>query len=266
MDSKLYKTCYNALTDHEDVLLLSQKYEIPAGVLSTILNQKVVTLVKRSYRQFNEKENEFVACWKAGETFLDLAKKCGYPPTLVMSVILKKNGYNKKQIAAFYKNPTGIQNPRIRSELLEALDADYYFSPRAHKMQEIKGKAGEEIISGWLKLKECEFLCEDEIRASGPGKTPDFVLKKPIRISGHEIHWVESKALFGDMAEHKHYEKNQFLEYSEIYGTGLVVYWFGFISEITENLPDNYHVVDFSFFKEDLGDQVEKLLNYSIYW
>ncbi|MDV0447764.1 hypothetical protein MsAg5_16780 [Methanosarcinaceae archaeon Ag5] len=184
MDSTLYKTCYDALKSHDDVIRLSQKYNLPVGVLSSILNQKVVQVVKKSYHQMNKKENEIVNDWISGVSFLDLAKRHKYPPTLISTLILKKIGYNKKEIAALYKNPKEAQNSRIRKELMEALNSDYYFSPRAHKMQEVKGKAGENIVSLWLTLKNCDFMSEDEIRANGPGKTPDFVLKKPICISG----------------------------------------------------------------------------------
>ncbi|WNY25956.1 hypothetical protein MsAc7_15280 [Methanolapillus millepedarum] len=185
MDSALYKTCYDTLKSHDDVIALSNKYGIPIGVLSTILNQKVVQTVKKSYHLLAKKESEIVHDWVSGVSFLELAKKHKYPPTLIATVILRKIGYNKKEVAALYKNPKEAQNARIRKELSEALNADYYFSPRAHKMQEIKGKAGEEIISLWLKLKNSEFLSENEIRANGPGKTPDFVLKQPICISDH---------------------------------------------------------------------------------
>ncbi|WNY25957.1 hypothetical protein MsAc7_15290 [Methanolapillus millepedarum] len=66
--------------------------------------------------------------------------------------------------------------------------------------------------------------------------------------------------------EHKHYEKNQFSEYTRLYGSGLVVYWFGFLAEILEDQSDGYLIVDASLFKEELGARVEYLLNFAIHW
>jgi hypothetical protein len=267
MDSKFYHQLYEALHSHADVEKLSQKYNIGCGTLSSILNQKIVEDVKKSHHKFVRKEQKIVAEWKAGKTFSELGKIYHHPATLISSLILQNLGYSKKEIRSFYKNPISIENFRIRNELKDSLDSDYYFSPRAHQLQEEKGRIGENIVSSWLKNKCCDFICENDMRAEGHvGKTPDFLLKKSIKIRDSEICWIESKAMFGELKEHRYYEKKQFSAYHDCYGDGLVVYWFGFETDILKEKEDGYQIADFEFFKKDVPEHVNKILNYVIHW
>jgi len=267
MESKLYKFFYESLHSHDDVEELSKKYGISCGILSSILDQKVVEEVKKSHYRLKNKENKLVSEWNEGSSFLELAKKYNYPPTLISSLILLNIGYKKQEIRNYYKNPNLVQDMRIRRELSESLNADYHFSPRAHRLQEEKGKMGERLISFWLQKKKCEFECEDEMRAVGlPGKTPDFLLKKSIKIRDRDVCWIESKALFGELKEHRNYEKKQFLEYSKCYGDGLVVYWFGFETDILKEKENGYQVADFELIRNDFPGSVNRFLTSVSRW
>jgi len=267
MDSKLYKFFYESLHSHEDVEELSQKYGVCRGILSSILDQKVVEDVKKSHYRLKSKEDKLVLEWNEGSSFLELAKKYNYPPTLISSLILLNIGYRKGEIRNYYKNPNLIPDKRIRQELNESLNADYYFSPRAHRLQEEKGKTGEKLISFWLQQKKCEFKCEDDMRAGGlAGKTPDFLLKNSIKIRNCDVCWIESKALFGDLKEHRNYEKKQFLEYAKCYGDGLVIYWFGFETDILKEKEDGYQVVDFELIRNDFPGLVNRFLTSVAHW
>ena len=267
MDSKLYHFFYESLNSFEDIEEFSKKYNVNCGTLSSILNQKVVEDVKKSHYRLKRKEEKLAAEWTDGKTFLELSKKYNYPSTLVSSLILHNLGHSKREIRNYYKNPKEIENQRIKKELSESLNADYFFSPRAHKLQEEKGKTGEKLISFWLQKKQLEFVCEKDMRAEGcAGKTPDFLLKRPVRIFDCDVCWIESKALFGELKEHKHYEKRQFLQYSNCYGDGLVIYWFGFETDILKEKKDGYQIVDCDFFKKDLPERVNHFLTSMVHW
>jgi hypothetical protein len=267
MDSKLYHFFHESLTSFEEIEDFSQRYNICCGTLSSILNQKIVEDVKKSHYRFKRKEEKLVKEWNDGKTFLDLAKKYNYPSTLISTMILQNIGYGKREIKNFYKTPKRIENQRIKKELTESLNADYFFSPRAHKLQEEKGKIGEKLISFWLQKKHCEFVCENDMRAEGrEGKTPDFLLKKPVTVSGRDVCWIESKALFGELKEHKNYEKKQFSEYAKCYGDGLVVYWFGFETDILKEKKEGYQIHDFELFQKDLPERVSRFMTYKIHW
>jgi len=267
MDSKLYRFFYESLNSHEDVAELSHKYGVCCGTLSSILDQKVVDSVKKSHHRLKSKEKKLVMEWNQGVSFLDLAKKYQYPATLISSLILRNIGYSKKRIRNCYKDPTLIEDKRIRLELDESLNADYFFSPRAHRLQEEKGKTGEKLISLWLRKKKCDFKCEAEMRSKDRfGKTPDFLLKQSIKIRGREVFWIESKALFGELREHRNYEKNQFSAYSKCYGDGLVVYWFGFETDILKEMDNGYQIADSELFNKDLPERVSRFLTYMTHW
>lgn len=267
MDSKRYRFFYDSLNSHEDVQKYSKKYDVCCGTLASILNQKVVEDVKKNHYQFARKTDKIVSQWENGKSFLRLSQEYQYPATLISTLVLENLGYSRKEIRFFYKNPKLLQNIRIQKELMESLDKDYFFSPRAHQLQDEKGQIGENLLSAWLEKKSLDFICENDMREEGhTGKTPDFLLKKPIRIHDQEISWIESKALFGELKEHKHYEKKQFKKYADCFGGGLVVYWFGYETDILKEKDERYMIADSNLFKKDLPERVRSFLNYVVHW
>ena len=43
------------------------------------------------------------------------------------------------------------------------------------------------------------------------------------------VHWIDSKACFGDERTHKQHLDGQYSTYWNRYGTGMVIYWFGYL-------------------------------------
>lgn len=92
-------------------------------------------------------------------------------------------------------------------------------------------------------------------------KTPDFLLSEPIMIDGKKIFWIESKAMFGDEKEHKHYTKKQFSHYEQMSGHGLIVYWYGFL----DTLESNGHIIKCHQFFKGFENEVNELLNFGVH-
>ena len=102
----------------------------------------------------------------------------------------------------------------------------------------------EKLLHNTLTEKDIAYYHEDVLRKQGYDKTPDFKLVVPILANSQVIHWIESKALFGDEESHSSYLENQFWSYTNRFGPGLVIYWFGFINELDVNVERGLSLSD----------------------
>lgn len=73
------------------------------------------------------------------------------------------------------------------------------------------------------------------LRLGGKSRPP--LAQVPICIKGgdsqwHMVHWIDSKASFGDDRTHAQQMEGQYATYVNRYGPGCVIYWFGFISDL----------------------------------
>ena len=262
MDIDTYSKIRDLLNSSEDIENVSQDFSQPVGVISAILSQKIVSNVKKIHGRIKSKSKTHVTTWKRGDTILNIANRNGIPATLMASMILKEMGHSKKYLNGMFKDPNRIPTQRLKDEIIQALNSDHSFSPRAHRIQTEKGVLGESIIEKWLESHNIEYRNENELRNSGLTKTPDCLLDEPLNIDGTKVSWIESKALFGDEAEHKHYSNKQFKHYEEEYGQGMVIYWYGHLDSLT---LDGHLIKNYEFFDEN-SDDVQTLLDLGCYW
>ena len=73
-------------------------------------------------------------------------------------------------------------------------------------------------------------------------------------IDGMKIHWIESKASFGDDIELRKNVRRQLKPYTDLFGTGAVVYWFGFVEGIEP--PEGVMLLPGTFFDDCRRDHV----------
>ncbi|MCL7411039.1 MAG: C15orf41 family protein [Methanosarcinaceae archaeon] len=262
MDIDTYLKIRDSLNSSEDVEHVSEDIAQPVGVITAILSQKIVSNVKKTHGRIKSKSKWLLLEWDRGDTILNIANRNNIPATLMASIILKEMGHSKKYINEMFNDPNNIQEKRLKDEIVQALNSDYFFSPQAHQIQTEKGKMGESVIEKWLNDNNIEYRNENDLRDSGATKTPDCVLNEPLNIDGTEVSWIESKALFGDEAEHKHYSKKQFKHYEEEYGQGMVVYWYGYLDSLT---LDGHLIKNYEFFDEN-SDDVQTLLDLGCCW
>ncbi len=201
------------------------RFSHPKPILSSILSQKIVERVKARHPIYVKRMDEIAECWrKRGK----LPSWFVAPPMVKAKLLMKALGYTKSEIRRLTADPDKIEDEELKSLVWKAVTTDFIYSPIATKFNQIKGRIGEEIIERWLESLGVNFMTEEELRRNG-GKTPDFLLEKPIRINGFDVRWIESKAMFGDLSVHSHYWRRQFYEYIRQFGSGMVVYWFGHI-------------------------------------
>jgi len=75
------------------------------------------------------------------------------------------------------------------------------------------------------------------------------------------INWIESKASFGDCESHSKYLKDQLTCYENRFGTGIVIYWFGFQEQILTQKNSNLIVLDHFPSKQQLTTFQDLKLN-----
>lgn len=259
MDCRTYELIYKKLNILENIHELSQEYVQYTSTISNIFHQKVVRNVRKNHSRMVRMAPALVRSWEKGASIKEIADKHEFPPVLTASIILREMGLNSKSVI---KNPDILFDKRLKNEVNHAIDTDFCFSPKAHVIQSSYGEMGEELIRIWLKEDGLDFLTESDLNREPNAKTPDFLLHEPMRINGSKVRWIESKAVFADEIEHNRYQKKQFQFYEDIYGPGMVVYWYGFLDTLT---PGNYIITDYTFF-EDKDCDLDRLLNHAVMW
>ena len=154
-----------------------------------------------------------------------------------------KMRFSKKKTKEIMKNTNLVKNnKRLKEELDEVIGRDELYTPRSHDKQSAEGNRKEDSIAKWLDGKNVEYFTENDLRAGTvEGKTPDFLLMKPIEWHGDEYNWIESKASFGDEYIHRKNHRGQVSDYVELYGQGILVYWYGYLDNLKSR---GYTIVD----------------------
>ena len=173
----------------------------------------------------------------------ELALEVDFPPVLLANFLMLKMRFSKKRTKEIMKNTNLVKkNSRLKEELDEIIGRDELYTPRSHDKQSAEGNRREDLIGEWLDEKDIPYFTEEDLRAGTvEGKTPDFLLKKPINWHGDEYNWIESKASFGDEYIHRKNHGGQVSQYVELYGQGILVYWYGYLDSLKSR---GYTIID----------------------
>ncbi|MDD5111807.1 MAG: TPD domain-containing protein [Candidatus Altiarchaeota archaeon] len=233
MDSKLYKTVYERLAVGSDLGELSSTYGINIDTLNALLHQKIVRETMHNHHKIQSNAHTLAQQWKCGEPIMTISEKLNFPPVMTAWLILSARGISRSQFRAILRNPKGITDHRLQKELTDALKKDIVYSPEAIAERTAKGKMVEDTVNLYLTSLGMKFITEQEARQKNHAKTPDFLLNGALKFQDQAVRWVECKASFGDEFEVKRDYRKQLRHYASLYGSGLVVYWYGFIDGIT---------------------------------
>jgi hypothetical protein len=249
MKKSEYKRLYDELNMPEDVDRLAKETSLDRELLLVLYTQKTVRLATKRFYKVKHRAKSLLKKWNEGRSFLSLSRELKFPPILTSYLILLENNISRKKFWDLVKNPESIKDSRLRKEIIEVIKRDIVYSPDGNEMQYERGKMGEKRLCDWLDKQRLRYETEEELKGQH-SKTPDALLAKPLITNGMRIRWIESKASFGDEIEIHRNTKRQLRAYTELFGQGMVVYWFGFIEGI--HPPRNVLVVDGSFFEKDL--------------
>jgi hypothetical protein len=252
MKKSEYKRLSDLLHDQGDIEHVARENGLDKELILVLYTQKTVRHATKRFYKVKHKSKVLLKRWNEGSSFLSLSKEMDFPPILMAYILLLESGITRKKFWDYVKNPDKIRDNRLRKEIAEIVKRDIVYSPEGNEMQYERGKMGERRLCEWLDRHNLKYKTEDDLKGQY-SKTPDALLSQPFKTNGMNIHWIESKASFGDEVEIRRNTKRQLRAYTEMFGEGMVVYWFGFIEGVHH--PKSVLVVDGSFFDKDLDSE-----------
>lgn len=228
MDRPTYQRLYDALAKYEDVHRIAHAEEIDEELLFVIHTHRVTRDATRRFYVVRRQVPRMVGQWKHGRAILDIAREWNFPPVLMGQQMLGELGIPRKKIWQTFLHPESAPSPRIRHEVEELLRHDMIYSPQGMELQRERGRQGEERLQRWLATHGIGFRTEKDLRGKY-AKTPDALLDNPIVVYGQKLTWIESKANFGDDVELRKNLRRQLAPYTQMFGEGAVVYWYGYV-------------------------------------
>lgn len=201
--------------------------------LLSILIQKMTTLTRSTVHLHRKPDAvaSYLSRFDAGVRLTQMAEEVRLPPSMLARVVIEARcGLRKgsKEIGALIKHPEMIGDARLRDEVRDAVAADPYYGPDADTTRRLVGLEYEIRLQQLLRARAIPFASEDELRGRGEAKTPDVLLPVPLLVRGRQVHWIDSKATFGDVESHQEYHRAQYAGYLNRFDAGLVIYWFGY--------------------------------------
>jgi hypothetical protein len=121
---------------------------------------------------------------------------------------------------------------RLAAEAADAVGGDAVCGPASDAARHAAGAAAERRLYAALDAVGVAYWTEAALRRGGFHKTPDARLQVPIAVRGRLVCWVDSKATFGDARGHAAGARDQFAQYVNRFGPGLVVYWHGHLAAL----------------------------------
>lgn len=249
MKHKEYLELFDKLETAEDIDFLAENFGYDKEMLLVIHTQRVVRDTTKRFYRVKDKARQMAHQWRSGRSFVDIASKYRFPPTLTALMILEQQKVPRKQFWRYLSDPTKVKDRKLGQQLEEVARKDIIYSPEGSAKQYERGKWGEAKLQKWLDERGLEYRTEKDLRQNYE-KTPDSLLKEPITWNGSKVIWIESKATVGDPYEIRRHIKKQLRPYTELFGDGLVVYWFGFVEDYDHKVPEGVTLLDGTAFEE----------------
>jgi hypothetical protein len=242
-----YREIYSRLKTPKDMDRASEELGIDRELLLVIYTQRTVRDATRRFYVVKNDIKDYAKTWRRGESINRLAKRINFPAVLFGLLLAAEIDLPRKLFWKYLRDPSTCPDVRLRKEFKQIGETDIIYSPKGAEVQTARGKWGEKLLEDWLDERELKYRTEKDLRATHK-KTPDVLLDKPIKINGTKIHWIESKASFGDDIEIRKNVRRQLKPYTELFGNGAVVYWFGFVEGIDP--PEGITLLDRQDFEQ----------------
>jgi hypothetical protein len=228
MNRETYRRLYDHLASFEDVHRVAKEEGWDPELLFVIYTHRVTRDATRRFYVVKRQIPRMVGQWRRGRKMLDIAREWRFPPVLMGQMMLSELKIPRKKVWGCFLDPDSAPDPRLRAEIRELLAHDPIYSPDGMEQQRERGRKGEERLYHWLETHRIPYRTEKDLRGKYR-KTPDALLDEPIIFYGRKLGWIESKANFGDDVELRKNLRRQLGPYTEMFGEGAVVYWYGYV-------------------------------------
>jgi hypothetical protein len=250
MNQEQYRRISSELNCPEDIEKVASEYGVDKELALIIYTQRITRDATSRFYVVKNQLSRISSQYEKGTALVELARRLGFPPVLLGYLLYIYKGIPRKQFWKYVRCPDDIRDHRLRKEIKAAVEADIIYSPRGEEIQRERGHKGERWLFDWLDRRLIKYMTERDLKRLKDQytKTPDVLFMKPTVIGGRKISWIESKANFGDVMEIKRNLKKQLIPYVKLFGHGVVVYWFGYVSDI--QAPEGITLVDANYFRE----------------
>lgn len=248
MKYKDYRAVYDRLNTIDDIDKL-QKEGFDREFLMVLFTQKVTRETKKRFHIVKQNAPRILRDWRKGKSLMELSEQWRFAPILTSMLIFLEDGASKKEFWEYVRDPDSLGDPAVAQEMRDVVAADIVYSPEANEGHRKRGIWGETLLQDWLDEQSIGYRTECDLRGTHE-KTPDCLLDEPMIWEGKEIHWIESKATFGDNTEFRFNSRKQLIPYTGLFGPGVVVYWMGCLDDL--ECPEDVYVTDISILETKL--------------
>jgi hypothetical protein len=249
MNQEQYRRLAHELNHPGDIDKVAKKYGIERELALIIYTQRITRDATSRFYVVKNQIGRIASLYDKGTSLVELARRHSFPPVLLGYLLFLHKGMPRKQFWQDVRAPDHIRDGRLRREMKAAVEEDIIYSPRGEEVQRERGHRGERWLFDWLDRRCVKYMTEHDLKKlKDYTKTPDALFMKPMMVAGKKTAWIESKANFGDVVEIKRNLKKQLLPYVKLFGPGMVVYWYGYVSDIEP--PEDVTLVDANFFRE----------------
>lgn len=249
MNQEQYRKLAHELNVPDDIDKVAREYGIDREIALIIYTQRVTRDATSRFYVVKNQLARIASQYDKGTSLVELAGRHSFPPVLLGYLLFLYKGLPRKVFWQNVRCPEQIRDGRLRKEITAAVACDIIYSPKGEEVQRERGHRGERWLCDWLDRRNVKYMTEHDLKKlKGYTKTPDALFMKPMMVAGKKTAWIESKANFGDVVEIKRNLKKQLLPYVKLFGPGIVVYWYGYVSDLLP--PEGVTLVDANFFRE----------------
>nr|XP_060615871.1 CDAN1-interacting nuclease 1 isoform X2 [Anolis sagrei ordinatus] len=166
------------------------------STLLSIFSQEYQKLIKRTHAKHHTPEAteayyrrylNGVIKNAAAPVLLEMANEVNFAPSLMARIVLERfvqeqDGSipSKTLINSMLRDPSQIPDGVLANQVYQCTVNDYCYGPLVDCIKHAIGHEHEVLLQEMLLEKNISFLAEDQLRANGYDKTPDFILEVPV--------------------------------------------------------------------------------------